>query len=131
MNILLLEDDNPLREVLKLILTTAEPGLTVHQFGDSDTALAHIQTRGSEIDLYVLDVRVPGTLDGLALARQIRDLGYDSPIVMTSAYRRLNQTVLGSLDCAWLPKPWQIMAAKEQILPLARQYDAARRSAPV
>ncbi len=124
MHILHLEDDSPLREVLKFILSSSEPSVNVHQFISSDDAVKYIEEHPNpeEIDLFILDIRVPGAMDGMEVAQHIRDLGFKSAIVVTSAYRRPNPALLASLDCKWMPKPWHIMDATQELLPLARQH---------
>lgn len=126
MNILHLEDDSPLREVLKFVLITSEPEINLQQFIDSDNALAYIIANASVIDLFILDIRVPGSMDGMELAQKIRDLGCPGAIVVTSAYKRPSQSKMDTLDCTWLPKPWHIMDAAQQLLPLARERCEAR-----
>jgi DNA-binding response OmpR family regulator len=121
MNILHLEDDSPLREVLKFVLMTSAPEINLQQFMDSDQALVYIEAHAKEIDLFILDIRVPGSLDGLDLAQKIRDLECPGAIVVTSAYKRPSPSVMESLNCRWLPKPWHIMDAAQQLLPLARE----------
>lgn len=121
MHILHLEDDGPLREVLKAVLMTADPTVNVHQFIASDDAVQYIQEHAQEIDLFILDVRVPGTMDGMGVAQKIRELGCRGAIVITSAYRRPNPALLSSLECKWMPKPWHILDATKTLLPLARE----------
>ena len=121
MQIVHLEDDGPLREVLKFVLTTADPTVNVQQFIRSDDAVTHITDHSKEIDLFILDIRVPGTMDGMEVAQKIRDLGCDGAIVITSAYRRPNPALLANLGCKWMPKPWHVMDAIQKLLPLAKE----------
>jgi DNA-binding response OmpR family regulator len=130
MQIVHLEDDGPLREVLKFVLTTADPTVDVHQFVRSDDAVSHIAEHPHEIDLFILDIRVPGTMDGMEVAQKIRDLGCEGAIVITSAYRRPNPALLATLGCKWMPKPWHVMDAIQKLLPLAKeQYEARMQTA--
>ena len=48
-----------------------DQGFRVIEAADADEALAVIETAG-HIDLVVTDVKMPGTLDGLGLARALR-----------------------------------------------------------
>jgi hypothetical protein len=49
--------------------------------------------------------------------------------VVTSAYRRPDPATLSTLNCKWMPKPWHIMDATQELLPLARQrYEARTQS---
>ncbi|GAB1422606.1 hypothetical protein MASR2M15_28430 [Anaerolineales bacterium] len=120
MIILHLEDDGPLREVLKISLMAADPTVHVQQFIDSDSALQYITENIDSIRLFVLDIRVPGELNGLEVATKIRELGSLRPIVMTSAYRKPSSDFLNGLQAIWLPKPWHILDAPDRLLPLAQ-----------
>lgn len=115
-----LEDDGPLREILKIALSTADPKLNIKQFISSDEALQFIQANLDTIALFVLDIRVPGDVDGIGVAEKIRALGSTRPIVVTSAFRKPKQDTLAHLNITWMPKPWHILDAAERLLPLAR-----------
>jgi DNA-binding response OmpR family regulator len=78
MQILHLEDDSPLREVLKFVLTTSEPDAQIHQFFSSDDALSFIQANKEVIDLFILDIRVPGDLKRHRAGRQNSGTGLRS-----------------------------------------------------
>lgn len=119
--ILHLEDDGPLREILKIALSAPDPTVEVQQFITGDEVVAYAQAHLDKIDLFVLDIRVPGSLDGVAVARKLREMGAKRPIILTSAYRKPVGDVLDELDCKWLSKPWHIIDAHKVILPLAKQ----------
>lgn len=131
MHILHLEDDGPLREVLKLALTSVEPELTMQQFTNADFALDYVADHLDEIDLYILDIRVPGKLDGLAFAEQLRKMGAIRPIVITSAYQKPNTNWLTSVQCEWMSKPWHILNAAQKIIPLARGDNIPGAASPL
>ncbi|MCL4875715.1 MAG: response regulator [Anaerolineae bacterium] len=120
MEFLHLEDHEPLREVLRIALLAADPTLKVMQFEDSDNAVQYIQEHKQEIDLFILDIRVPGEMDGIGVARKIRDLGCDGIIVLTSAYGRPEQDFLDSHQCVWMAKPWHLVDAARKLFPLAK-----------
>jgi DNA-binding response OmpR family regulator len=124
MHILHLEDDGPLREILKVALQSADPKLELHQFASSDEALDYIEANKDQIDLFILDIRVPGKLDGVGIAQKIRELKCRGAIVVTSAYRAPNRDLLSSLNIEWMPKPWHILDAAKKLLPLAKQNRA-------
>lgn len=115
-----MEDEGPLREIMSIVLSTAEPSLKLQQFVDSDSAVAYIKEHLDEISLFLLDVRVPGELDGMEVASKIRELGSSRPIVITSAYRRPKKTELDELKADWMAKPWHIVDAPQKLLPLAK-----------
>lgn len=123
--ILHLEDDGPLREVMKIAMTTADPTIEFAQFINSDSALKFIEENKDRISLFLLDIRVPGSTDGMGVAEKIRELGVDRPIVITSAYRKPAKDHLDKLGCQWMQKPWHILDAHTLLLPLAKRSDAA------
>ena len=116
MHILHLEDDGPLRDILKIALTSARPNINLKQFINSDYALEYVKAHLDEIDLFVLDIRVPGSIDGLEFAEQIRKLGSKQRIVMTSAYRRPDKERMNAIDVEWMAKPWHLLDAPEKLL---------------
>ena len=115
-----LEDDGPLREILRIAMLKAEPELDFKQFISGDEMVVYIKEHVDSIDLYILDIRVPGELDGLDVAKTIRELGSERPVILTSAYEKPDSKLLSALDCIWMPKPWHIIDAPKKILPLAR-----------
>jgi hypothetical protein len=119
MNILHLEDDGPLREILAAALRAVEPTCELHQFVKSDDALAYVRQHPQTIDLFIIDIRVPGTMDGLQMAHRVRELSAPGAMVLTSAYRVPDQDVLKKLDCQWYPKPWHIIETSTKLLKLA------------
>ncbi len=120
LHIVHLEDDGPLRDILRVSLTHISPDVRMHQFVDSDSTVLHIKENLQAIDLFILDIRVPGKLDGLGVAQKIRDLGATSPIVLTSAYRKPDSEQLQTLKCEWFPKPWHILETSDILVKLAR-----------
>lgn len=120
MEILHLEDDGPLREIMHIALSAAEPHLRMTQFIDSDAAMQYIEANVENITLFVLDVRVPGELDGLGVAKRVRELGSKRPILVTSAYRKPDQEKMTAYNCQWLAKPWHLLDAPQTLLSLAR-----------
>lgn len=125
LQILHLEDDGPLRDVLKVALQLRDPECEVHQFVGSDDALSYIEDNIGEIDLFVLDIRVPGKLNGVEVAQRVRELKSEAVIVITSAYRAPERSLLQQLDCQWFPKPWHIMETSQHIVKMAKDHKTA------
>jgi DNA-binding response OmpR family regulator len=121
-----LEDDKPLREIFSTALHTFLQDLNLKQFADSDEALRYIKWEIRDIDLYILDIRVPGSLNGVQLAEQVRKLGAKAPIMITSAYDRPEKHILDMLECRWSKKPWHMTELLHDLIPLAKEYRQAR-----
>lgn len=116
-----LEDDGPLREILKVAFEATDPDVNLKQFISSDEVVAHIQPNIKEIDLFVLDIRVPGSMDGLGVARKIRELGSDAPVILTSAYRSPERELIAKLSLEWMSKPWHIMEITQRLVKMAKE----------
>lgn len=81
--LLLVEDNDELGIATAEVL--AASGCTVHVERNARSALEWM-AQGGEPDIVLSDVMVPGDMDGLALARALRSLKPDLPIVLISGY---------------------------------------------
>ena len=122
MHILHLEDDGPLRDILRIALTSASRNLNMQQFTNSDNALRYAADHLAEIDLFILDIRVPGSMNGVEFAEQLRHIGATGRIVITSAYGRPTKEKLATLKAEWMAKPWHILDAPEKLLRQTGQF---------
>ena len=100
-----LEDEIGVSEIVKTTILLLEPTCSLKQFVDSDVALAYIEAHIDEFDLLLLDIRVPGSTDGIGVARRARELNYAGAIAFTTAFQPPKLELLQELDCIWLPKP--------------------------
>jgi two-component system response regulator MtrA len=87
--ILVIDDDNALREMVGLVLLSA--GFTPEYCPDGDQALEKFKQ--FEPDLVLLDVMLPGK-DGIAVCREIRNIS-GTPIIMLTAKTETTDVVLG------------------------------------
>jgi CheY-like chemotaxis protein len=110
-----LEDTKPLRDILKATVSTIRPGCEVYQFMTGDETVEFVRENCDDIDLFLLDVRVPGSVDGLGVAEMIRQLNCRGVIVMTSAYMSPGRERLSALNAYWFQKPWQIEDVQEML----------------
>src|SRR5204863_6343977 len=111
--ILVVDDDAPIRRMLSR--TLAAEGYAVEASPDGGTALAAVERAAP--DLLVLDVAMPG-IDGLAVARRLRDKGLGLPILLLTARDAVPDRVAG-LDAGaddYLVKPF----ATEELLARVR-----------
>jgi PAS domain S-box-containing protein len=101
-NVLLIED-NP--EVANASAGFLEQlGYSVHWVSDAEAALKEVERDG--IDLIVSDIVMPGSIDGLKLARIIRDKHPGLPILLTTGYSEAVLKV--GLEFPILTKPYLI-----------------------
>jgi two-component system, OmpR family, response regulator MprA len=111
--VLVVDDDAPVRRMLER--TLGAEGYAVRAAPDGGTALAAVE-RGVP-DLLVLDIAMPG-LDGLAVARRLRDKRLAVPILLLTARDAVADRVAG-LDAGaddYLVKPF----APEELLARVR-----------
>lgn len=113
-----LEDDHHLFNIFRVALLAVSPALKIVQFTDAELLLRYVLQADSPIDLVILDIRVPGSLNGIQVAQQIRRVQYPVNIVITSAYSAPERRVLSELDAIFIPKPWNIPAMIRQLLSL-------------
>ena len=105
--ILIVEDEAPIRELLRLHLSLA--GYDIEEVSEGTAALERARTE--RFDLIVLDVMVPG-LDGITLCRAIRSqsLNMTSALLILTARGSESDKVLGLESGAddYLTKPFSI-----------------------
>jgi two-component system response regulator MtrA len=87
--ILVIDDDNALREMVGIVL--ASSGFEPHYCPDGDSALAIF--KNTQPDLVLLDVMLPGK-DGIAVCREIRAVS-GTPIIMLTAKSDTSDVVKG------------------------------------
>jgi DNA-binding response OmpR family regulator len=125
--ILIVEDEAPIRELLRLHLTLA--GFAIEEVADGTVALE--RARSEKFDLIVLDVMVPG-LDGITLCRAIRSQGVNvaSAILMLTARDTEADKVLGLESGAddYLTKPFGIREMVARVGAILRRNE--RTDAP-
>ena len=120
-DILVVDDDPNLLRMLRRGLALA--GYSVRAAEDGESALRLMLA--DEPDVVVLDVMLP-ELDGLEVARRVREAGSDVPIIMLTARDQVADKVAGFASGAddYLPKPF----AFEELL--ARIGALLRRRSP-
>jgi len=110
--VLLVEDEDMVRAVASRALTRA--GYTVTAASDGDEGL-EIVKRGEEFDLVVSDVVMP-VMDGPSMAREIRKLRPDLPMLFMSGYAE--EQLRNEIDMAnvqFLPKPFSVQQISDKV----------------
>jgi signal transduction histidine kinase/ActR/RegA family two-component response regulator len=103
--ILMVEDNNDVRLATAEVLQAL--GYSVVAAKDGKAALDIIRTE-PEIDLVLTDLVMPGGMSGIDLARELRGLGADLPVLLMSGYSPLTTPGLGAeLDCGFIAKPFR------------------------
>lgn len=84
--ILVVEDEASIR--LSLVYDLEDAGFRVIEAKDADDAMSLIASR-TDIATVVTDIGMPGTVDGMGLARWMRDHVPHIPIIIATAFRGL------------------------------------------
>jgi len=116
--VLVVDDDRRLRDMLRRALESE--GFAVDTAEDGGRALAAISQRA--FDLVVLDVLMPG-VDGLGVARRLRQRGDPTPILMLTARDGVPDRVAG-LDSGaddYLVKPFSLDELMARVRALLRR----------
>ena len=107
--ILVVEDNAEVKAVAVSLLE--QLNYRTHAVDNAADALK-LLGNGAGIDLVFSDIMLPGDLDGLALARVIRERFPQTPIVLTTGYAK---TFTGVQDLPILRKPYQIGTLAEAV----------------
>ena len=104
-SVLLIDDEDPVREVARQMLVHA--GFKVQDFGDPEEALRHLRQRGTDYDILVTDVVMP-RLNGKQLAEEARTLAPNLRVLFISGYSAevLSERELLVEDGQFLSKPF-------------------------
>ena len=121
MNILLAEDDRRLGNLTKMMLQEEGHKVTWVMRGDE----AYSQSSSSVYDIMILDWMLPG-LDGMTVCRNLRNDGYQQPILMLTAKDAVADRVAG-LDAGaddYLVKPFEFSELFARLRALSRRSEA-------
>ena len=112
--VLLVEDNSDVAIVSTSLLE--QLGYTVRRVADAEAALHEVERDG--IDLVFSDVVMPGKMDGLSLARRLKAIRPDLPILLATGYSDATVNVRG--DFPILRKPYEIHQLSQAIAKLPR-----------
>ncbi len=119
MRILVIEDELKIAAALKRGLELK--GYAVDAVHDSDTGLSH--ATDSDYDVILLDRMLPGSMDGVELAKRARAAGQSAPILMLTARGSVSDKVEGLAGGAddYLVKPFSFDELVARIQALLRR----------
>lgn len=121
--ILILEDEEAVREFMVINLKRA--GYAIFEAADSDIAVKLFDSN-PDIDIALLDVMVPGTLDGIGICKYIRQHNHTCGIIMLTARAQEIDKVSGFLSGAddYVTKPFSTSELMARIDALYRRVSA-------
>ena len=100
---LIVEDDPDLRVLAATLLEESE--LRVIECESAEQAISVLVRDGDDIALVFADIRLPGLLDGVDLARRVKVLWPQITMVVTSGYTDTRPPALPE-GVTYMPKPW-------------------------
>lgn len=110
--VLLVEDEEPVRMVAERALTRA--GYTVVTASDGEEGLEKVQGGGA-FDVIVSDVVMP-SMDGPAMAREIRKIAPELPILFMSGYAEDHLRREIDMDAMYfIPKPFSVQELSDKV----------------
>lgn len=104
--VLIVEDERLVRMVAADIVQDA--GFETIEVADADSAIAILEAR-KDIRIVFTDVNMPGSMDGLKLARAIRDRWPPIELILTSGLTKIRWGDLPERG-VFLPKPYSLEA---------------------
>lgn len=111
--LLVAEDDIFIRSMIAEFLRDA--GFDVLEASNADEAMAHFEAQ-NDIDLLFSDVRMPGSMDGSELARQVRGRWPGTHVVLTSGYSDTLLETKAKMQEPILAKPYRPLSVLAAIL---------------
>jgi CheY-like chemotaxis protein len=118
LRVLVIEDEGLIRMALAEELRNV--GLTIVETENADEAWSYLQA-GGQADLIFSDICMPGSMDGIELARRVKKYYPGLEIILTSGnLQKLQEAGLGRL----LRKPYQFGAAVKFVLETLKLTDS-------
>lgn len=94
-----------------------DAGYEVVEAENADLALRMLDDR-NDIDVLFTDIKMPGKMDGLALAAAVRDRWPTMPIILTSGHMYEDDVGLSGTAC-FLQKPYRARSLIDQLARLS------------
>ncbi|MBB3452727.1 signal transduction histidine kinase/ActR/RegA family two-component response regulator [Rhizobium sp. BK313] len=111
-NVLLVEDDDEVAALVAQMLD--ELGFQVVRAATAAAALGAL-ANGRTVDLVFSDIMMPGGMNGVELAREIRLRRNDLPILLTSGYSEAAKQAAEAQGIKILRKPYQMAELEEAL----------------
>jgi signal transduction histidine kinase/ActR/RegA family two-component response regulator len=111
-NILLVEDDDEVAALVAEML--GELGFQVVRAATAAAALGAL-ANGRTVDLVFSDIMMPGGMNGVELAKEIRQRRNDLPILLTSGYSEAAKQAAEAQGIKILRKPYQLAELEEAL----------------
>jgi len=90
MKIYYVEDERDLSEIIRKYLVREDFEVTT--FYDGETAIKQVK---DDVDLWILDIMLPGEVNGYDIIRRLKEVGSDARIIFTSARDQDMDKIMG------------------------------------
>lgn len=128
LSILIVDDEPTVRRVLTEILS--ETGFPALEAGDASEALKTLRKAGGSISVMVTDVRMPGFLNGLELAKFVQDSWpWIKVIVMTGFAEAVREGL--PRNARFVAKPWKPDQMRTVVLQAADEFERVQATGTV
>ncbi|MGH9941357.1 MAG: response regulator transcription factor [Pyrinomonadaceae bacterium] len=124
--VLIVEDERHLAEGLRFNLEAE--GYRVEIVADGEAALERVSAEGTNYDVIILDVMLPGGIDGFQVAAEMRAARQFTPVLMLTARGRPEDVLRGFESGAddYLPKPFELSILLARLRGLLRRREWLR-----
>ncbi len=116
---MVVEDEWLIRTVVVEVL--ADAGFEVIEAERGDVALETLEQDKSAVDILFTDIRMPGSIDGLQLARRVAALKPDMAIVVASGNYMPSKRDLPS-GCLFMSKPYSLTELPTKLSDFLRTF---------
>ena len=120
-SVLIVDDEPMVRNVLTEMLR--ESGVSALQAGDASEAMNTLRKTGGNICVMLTDVRMPGFLNGLDLAKFVQNSWPWVKVIVTSGFVDSFHAELQP-NVRFLAKPWEPDQMMSNILGAAEEFQA-------
>lgn len=103
---LVVEDDDAVRNLAAAVLE--ETDLEVIACASAEDAISVLERRDVNVALLFADIRLPGPMDGLSLARTVEDRWPDVRVIVTSGEDAGGDARLPK-EAVFMRKPWRAL----------------------
>jgi DNA-binding NtrC family response regulator len=127
-SVLIVDDEPTVRMVLTEMLSETE--FEALEAESASQALHTLRKAGAGISVLVTDVRMPGALNGLDLAKFARNSWPWIKVIVTTGFPESAQQEMPQ-NVRFLPKPWEPEQMMSNILGATADFEAVQRVASV
>lgn len=125
MKILIIEDEEPLRKIVRKYLEKKSFAVDEAQDGNEALSMIHVNS----YDCLLLDLNLP-EIDGITLSKRLKEEGYDIPTIMVTArsqvYNKLEGFDVGADD--YITKPFNLSELVARIRAVVKRSSCNKES---